>query len=346
MNTEIRTEEVKLYGKKTSYRTGGEGPVILLVHGITGSYRHWDPLLPLLAERYTVIAPDLLGHGNSAKPRGDYSLGAHAAGVRDLLVALGHERATVVGHSLGGGIAMQFAYQFPERCDRLVLVSSGGLGEEVSVLLRAAALPGSELVLPLLSHEKLRTLASAVGRFLGALHLKPGNDLAEMAQGIGSLSDGDARQAFLHTLRAVIDPRGQRVSAHDRLHLTEVMPSLVVWGERDPIIPVRHGREAHVAMPGSRLEILPEAGHFPQLDEPYPLAKILSSFMDSTEASDIQTHEMRELLLRQPKSSARKAATSRSSRATRSSRRASSNGSSRSGSSRGTASSVAAGSSG
>jgi pimeloyl-ACP methyl ester carboxylesterase len=320
MNAEIRTEEITLYGKKTSYRIGGEGPVILFVHGITGSCRHWDPLLPLLAERYTVIAPDLLGHGQSAKPRGDYSLGAYAAGVRDLLVALGHESATVVGHSLGGGIAMQFAYQFPERCDRLVLVSSGGLGEEVSVLLRAAALPGSELVLPLLTHDKVHAPASAVGRFLGALHLKPGNDLAELAQGVGSLSDGDSRQAFLHTLRAVIDPRGQRVSARDRLHLTEVMPSLVVWGERDPIIPARHGREAHLAMPGSRLEILPEAGHFPQLDEPYPLAQILSRFMDSTEPSEIPTEAMRELLLRQPSSSARKAATSRSSRATRSSR--------------------------
>jgi pimeloyl-ACP methyl ester carboxylesterase len=294
----ITTEELTLYGKRTAFRMGGEGPVILFVHGITGSSAHWERLLPLLADRYTVIAPDLLGHGLSAKPRGDYSLGAYAAGLRDLLVALGHERATVVGHSLGGGIAMQFSYQFPERSDRLVLVSSGGLGEEVSLLLRAAALPGSELVLPLLAHERLRAFVAGIGSMLGKLHLKPGNDLAELAAGIGSLADSDARQAFLHTLRAVIDPRGQRVSATDRLHLTEIMPSLLVWGERDPIIPARHGEAAHEAMPGSRLELLPEAGHFPQLDDPHHLAAILSDFMESTEPAEVNVQTMRELLLR------------------------------------------------
>ena len=298
MSAAIHTDEVTLYGKRTSFRRGGDGPVILLVHGITGSSDHWEPLLPLLADRFTVIAPDLLGHGESAKPRGDYSLGAHAAGLRDLLVALGHERATVVGHSLGGGIAMQFSYQFPERCDRLVLVSSGGLGEEVSLLLRAAALPGSELVLPLLASERLRSLAAGTGRLLGKLHLKPGNDIAELAGGVGSLGDSQARQAFLHTLRSVIDPRGQRVSAKDRLHLTEVMPSLVVWGARDPIIPARHGEAAHDAMPGSRLELLPDAGHFPQLDDPHKLAELLKDFMDTTQPSDVSSEAMRELLLR------------------------------------------------
>jgi pimeloyl-ACP methyl ester carboxylesterase len=297
MSTEIRTEEVVLYGNRTSYRVGGTGPVILLVHGITGSSAHWEPLLPLLAERYTVVAPDLLGHGQSAKPRGDYSLGAYAAGLRDLLVALGHERATVVGHSLGGGIAMQFSYQFPERSDRLVLLSSGGLGSEVSLLLRAATLPGSELVLPLLASARVRAVVAAAGQAIGKLGLKPGNDIAELAAGVGTLAESDARQAFLYTLRSVIDPRGQRVSATDRLHLTEVMPSLVIWGARDPIIPARHGEAAHDAMPGSRLELLPHAGHFPQLDEPHHLAKILIDFMESTEPADVRPEAMRELLL-------------------------------------------------
>jgi pimeloyl-ACP methyl ester carboxylesterase len=297
LDTEIRTEELTLYGNRTTFRTGGSGPVILLVHGITGSSAHWEPLLPLLAERFTVIAPDLLGHGQSAKPRGDYSLGAYAAGVRDLLIALGHSTATVVGHSLGGGIAMQFSYQFPERCERLVLISSGGLGSEVSLLLRAAALPGSELVLPLLASRRVRSLVAGVGGLLTRLGLKPGTDLAEMATGVGSLGDSDARQAFLHTLRSVIDPRGQRVSATDRLHLTEVMPSLVVWGERDPIIPARHAKAAHAAMPGSRLELLPGAGHFPQLEDPHRLAAILTDFMDSSTPSQVEPEALRELLL-------------------------------------------------
>jgi pimeloyl-ACP methyl ester carboxylesterase len=192
---------------------------------------------------------------------------------------------------------MQFAYQFPERCERLVLVSSGGLGSEVSLVLRAAALPGAELVIPLLASRRVRELASGVGRLLGYLRLKPGTDLAELATGMGSLADAEARQAFLHTLRSVIDPRGQRVSATDRLHLTEVMPSLVVWGERDPIIPVRHGVAAHEAMPGSRLELLPDAGHFPQLEEPHRLASILTDFMDSSKGAALQLEDMRDLLL-------------------------------------------------
>src|SRR3954453_19428567 len=144
-------ETIKLHGHLVSYQRAGWGPLLVLVHGIAGSSDTWNDVIEPLAERYTVVAPDLLGHGESAKPRGDYSLGAYASGIRDLLTALGHDRATVVGHSLGGGVAMQFSYQFPERTERLALISSGGLGEEVHALLRAATLPGSEIVLPLLA---------------------------------------------------------------------------------------------------------------------------------------------------------------------------------------------------
>jgi pimeloyl-ACP methyl ester carboxylesterase len=293
-----RQEEITAYGHRVCFKVAGDsGPVLLLIHGITGSSAHWEPIMPLLAERFTVIAPDLLGHGESAKPRGDYSLGAYASGLRDLLIALGHRRATVVGHSLGGGIAMQFAYQFPERCDRLVLMSSGGLGEEVSILLRAGTLPGAELVLPILSSSHVRGAVEAAGRLLGVLRLKPGPDISELARGIGSLADSEARSAFLHTLRAVVDHGGQRVSAVDRLHLTRDMPSLVVWGERDPIIPVAHGRAAHGAMPGSRLELLPDAGHFPQLEDPVRVSRILTDFVESTEPASLVADDMRDQVL-------------------------------------------------
>ena len=297
MGPEVTSEEITVYGHRVFWRMAGEGPVVVLVHGITGSSAHWEPIMPLLAERYTVVAPDLVGHGESAKPRGDYSLGAYATGIRDLLIALEHPKATVVGHSLGGGVAMQFAYQFPERCDRLVLISSGGIGAEVSLLLRAAALPGSELVLPLLASSRVRAAAGFLADVLGKLRLRPGNDLAEMAAGIGSLAESDARQAFLHTLRAVIDPRGQRVNATDRLHLAQVMPSLIVWGERDPIIPVEHAHVAHAAMPGSRLELLEEAGHFPQLDDPITLARLLTDFVESTEPAEVRPEGLRDLVL-------------------------------------------------
>src|SRR3989440_6859994 len=206
--------EIVLRGHRVSYRTAGEGDsVVLLIHGIVGSAKQWDPVARLLAERYTVVAPDLLGHGESAKPRGDYSLGAYAASVRDLLVALGHRRATVVGHSLGGGVAMQLAYESPPFAERLVLVASGGIGREVHLLLRAASLPGAEIVLPLIASARVLGLGGAVGQVLDRVGLRPGPDLAEMARGYASLGDVEARQAFLHTLRAVIDPGGQRVRA-------------------------------------------------------------------------------------------------------------------------------------
>ena len=159
---EPRFEEVELHGHRVGYLRAGEGPLVVLIHGITSSSEVWREVMLQLAERHTVIAPDLLGHGRSAKPRGDYSLGAYASGIRDLLGVLGFERGTAVGHSLGGGIAMQFAYQFPEYCERLVLMSSGGLGREVNPLLRAATLPGSEFVLPVLTHSYALRAGEAV----------------------------------------------------------------------------------------------------------------------------------------------------------------------------------------
>jgi pimeloyl-ACP methyl ester carboxylesterase len=246
-----------------------------------------------------VLAPDLLGHGESAKPRGDYSLGAYASGVRDIMVALGHDRATVVGHSLGGGIAMQFAYQFPERIERLVLVNSGGLGREVHPLLRASTLPGSELVMPWLMHDRVVGAGEALGRMLGVLKLQAGTDLAEVARGFASLNDAEARAAFIATMRADLDPGGQRVSAVDRLYLTEDLPSLLIWGSNDPIIPVEHGRAAHELMPGSRLELLDGVGHFPQLETPYEFSRLLADFMATTEPAALDTTTIREKLIQQ-----------------------------------------------
>ena len=227
--TAIESKQIELHGHRVNYRIAGEGPLIVLVHGITSTSECWREVMPWLADRYTVLAPDLLGHGESAKPRGDYSLGAYASGIRDLVVALGYERGTFLGHSLGGGVAMQLAYQFPERCERMVLVSSGGLGPEVHFLLRAAALPGAEWVLPLITRPGTRDAGRAVGRLLGRLGIRPTPDLTEFARGYGSLADAEARYAFIHTLRAVIDPAGQRVSARDRLYLAAEVPSLVIW---------------------------------------------------------------------------------------------------------------------
>jgi pimeloyl-ACP methyl ester carboxylesterase len=291
---QIGEYELSLHGHRVRYLQAGEGPVLALIHGITSSADTWKPAMAGLCRDHNVVAPDLLGHGASAKPRGDYSLGAYASGVRDLLAALGHDRVTVVGHSLGGGVALQFAYQFPERTDRLVLVSSGGLGREVSLLLRAAALPGAELVLPFLVPSWLERAAGGVGWAGARLGLRPSQDLGELVRGFLSLADAEARAAFLHTLRAVIDPGGQRVSGNDRLYLAESLPTLLVWGERDPIIPAAHGIAAHEAMPGSRLELFAGGGHFPHLDDPVRFVELLRDFVAGTAPADLDAESLRD----------------------------------------------------
>jgi pimeloyl-ACP methyl ester carboxylesterase len=291
---EIGEFELTMHGHRVRYLQAGEGPVLALIHGITSSADTWVPAMAGLCRDHNVIAPDLLGHGASAKPRGDYSLGAYASGVRDLLAVLGHDRVTVVGHSLGGGVALQFAYQFPERTERLALVSSGGLGREVSILLRAAALPGAELVLPFLVPAWLARAVAGVGWAGARLGLRPSQDLGELVRGFLSLSEAEARAAFLHTLRAVIDPGGQRVSGHDRLYLAENLPTLLVWGARDPIIPAAHGVSAHAAMPGSRLEVFQGAGHFPHLDEPVRFVELLREFVAGNPPADLDPESLRE----------------------------------------------------
>src|SRR6188474_489675 len=199
MATDFDPWQIELHGHRVIYRIAGSGPPVVLIHGMVNSSRHWEAVAHRLADNYTVIAPDLLGHGDSAAPRGDYSLGAHASGARDLLTALGHDRVTVVGHALGGGVAMQFAYQFPERCERLVLVSSGGLGRDVHLVLRAATLPGADYVLPLLTGPELLGAGRRVGGLLRRLGLPPSNDLDVLGRGFESLASAGSRQAFLHT---------------------------------------------------------------------------------------------------------------------------------------------------
>lgn len=292
----MTAHEIELHGHPVTYRLMGEGPAIVLIHGITSSSRTWRSVMPALARKHTVLAPDLLGHGASAKPRGDYSLGAYASGVRDLLALLGITRVTVVGHSLGGGIAMQFAYQFPERLERLILIDSGGLGNEVHPVLRAATLPGAELVMPLMFNQRARSAGRAVGAALGKLGIRGSADVRGLAEGVDSLADAETRRAFVHTARSVIDPLGQRVDARDRLYLSEQIPTLLVWGRQDRIIPLSHGEEAHELMPHSRLEIFDGAGHFPFNDDPARFVSLVEDFVAETEPATLEEESLQEML--------------------------------------------------
>jgi pimeloyl-ACP methyl ester carboxylesterase len=285
-----------LHGHRVAYRQAGSGPVVVLTHGITSNSATWGRVMPYLARRFTVIAPDLIGHGQSAKPKGDYSLGAYASGLRDLLIALGHERATFVGHSLGGGVTMQLSYQFPELVERLVLVDSGGLGRDVSLFLRAATLPGSEFVLPFLAATRMLDAGRLAGGLLERVGLRAGTDIQEIARGHATLADRETRAAFVHTLRGIVEPGGQRVDASDRLYLARHIPFLLVWGEHDSIIPVSHGRTAHEQVPGSRLEVFADSGHFPQLDEPERFIDVLTDFIDTTEPAAVDAKRWREML--------------------------------------------------
>ncbi len=312
----MKSRSVLLHGRAVNCVEAGSGPVLLLIHGMAGSIGNWQEVIEPLARHHTVVAPDLPGHGASAPGAGDYSLGALAAGLRDLLVLLGHERATLVGHSLGGGIAMQFAYQFPEITERLVLVSSGGLGPEVSPVLRAAALPGAGLFIAAtatagrsagaalargLGAAGLATSTVTAGRSAGAVAahglaaagLRPIADVAEVARGYASLADPGRRAVFLATLHSVISTRGQRVHVGDWLYLAEGLPVLIMWGARDPIIPVHHGEHAHEAIPGSRLEIFDGVGHSPQLEAPGRFVAVLERFLEQTEPAQFDAREWR-----------------------------------------------------
>jgi pimeloyl-ACP methyl ester carboxylesterase len=274
---------VTIHGYDRAYRMAGDGPALLLLHGIGDSSDGWEPLMADLAQRFTVIAPDLLGHGRSAKPRADYSVAAYANGMRDLLDVLDIDTATVVGHSLGGGVAAQFAYQYPERCERLVLVASGGVGPEVNPVLRLVSLPGADLALVTMQLPTSKLAARAVMEVLKRAGTDLGRDADELSRVIHGMPDAAARGAFARTLRSVVDWRGQVVTMRDRAYLTDEVPVLLVWGAHDGVIPVRHAELAAAAMPEARLEIFDEAGHFPHHTDPERFVQCVVDFVDSTE---------------------------------------------------------------
>jgi len=289
----MKPRVINLDGDRVAYRIAGKGPVLLLVHGMAGSSMTWRHVIPALAQRYTVLAPDLLGHGRSDKPRGEYSLSAHVNTLRGLLDALGLQRATVVGQSLGGGVAMQLAYEFPERCQRLVLVNSGGLGREVNLILRGLTLPGADYVFPLVCSPRLRDAGSRVATWLRRAGVRSTPASQEIWRSYASLADAPTRRAFFRGLRDVIDLGGQAVSALSRLYRAAALPTLIVWGAQDPFIPVRHGIAAHKAIPGSRLEIFEGVGHYPHCEAPERFVAVLVDFIAATKPARLPARSAR-----------------------------------------------------
>ena len=287
---------VRTSGGTLAYTIAGSGEPLLLIHGLGGTRNTWRHLIPSLAATHTVIAPDLPGHGDSEAPAGDYSLGAHASALRDLLITLGHPAATIAGHSLGGGIALQFAYQFPERVSRLLLISSGGLGTELSPMLRAATLPGAETVIAGLG----RVPTAITRRLLPAMSLIPGllaaDDARCVAEDLRGLADPGQRRSFIRTARAVIDWRGQAVTATRQVNLLAELPLFLAWGSRDRTIPPHHHQSLARQLPDARSLEIRDAGHYPHETAPAELLAAVHDFLQTTDRFHYTESRWRELL--------------------------------------------------
>jgi len=295
---EFPVQKVVIHGHERAYVMAGEGPVLLLLHGLGCNHSTWLPVMRELTKDFTVIAPDLLGHGQSAKPRADYSIGGYANGMRDLLTVLGIDKVTVVGHSLGGGVAMQFAYQFPERTERLMMVAPGGMGPEVTPVIKAITLPGAELALGALTFLPVRRAGCAGMRLLSKLRVPHARDLCEVADIYEEMVDPQARAAVRHVVRAVIDWKGQVITMTDRAYLTEKMPLCIVWGTDDDVIPVKHAEVAAQVAPRARVEVISDCGHFPHKDHPETFVQILRDFVATTEPAVYRRSQYRALLRR------------------------------------------------
>lgn len=300
MTEPIEVHKVTIHGHRRAYVKVGSGPALLLLHGLGCDHTTWDPVIRQLAKKYTVIAPDLLGHGQSDKPRADYSVGGYANGMRDLLTVLNIDKVTVVGHSLGGGVAMQFGYQFPERTERVILVAPGGLGPEVTPMIRAVSLPGFNEVMGLLTLPGIRHVGIAGLRALSRTGMTLTHDLDEVAGIYESFRDPRARKAISHVVRAVVDTRGQLVTMVDRAYLTQAMPMLIIWGNEDRVIPVKHARTASAVAPGAVVEVLGNSGHFPHKDHPERFVKIVNDFIRSTQPASYHRGRWRQLLRNGP----------------------------------------------
>ncbi|WP_409490819.1 alpha/beta fold hydrolase [Amycolatopsis sp. cmx-11-12] len=303
----LQTRTLTLHGQEIRLREylpstkDVTGEPLVLLHGISGSGETWVPLLDHF-ERIgfdrRVLVPDLPGHGDSGSPRADYGLGAMASVVRDVLALTGNRHATVAGHSLGGGIAMQFAYQFPEMCARLILVGSAGLGPQVTPVLRATALPGANATLWAAVNPATVAIARGLAAACRGLGGKLSPETRELTRHLSSLADPGRRRAFLFIARSLIDLRGQRASAVDKLYLAREVPTLVVWGAHDPLIPVDHGRKTAELLPDSRLTVFENAKHFPHVADPARFGGEIERFLAETAPARLSLDEVVAILVR------------------------------------------------
>jgi pimeloyl-ACP methyl ester carboxylesterase len=268
-----------------SYVTGGHGEPIVLLHGLGSDSGTWRRILPELARHYTVYAPDMFGCGLSDKPEIAYTIEAMAHYIRIFMDAVGIERAHLIGHSLGGGIAMQTVYFSEERVRRVVLVDSGGLGHDLHWLLRISTLPGAHLIIGLLTHPRSGVIALAQGL---ERHRHAGEDLdyeSLVPLILRRLRQPETRRSFLRMIRAVGNISGQKVSALSLLTERAATPFLLIWGEKDPIIPPTHAYAARARIPNSLVAVIPDSYHQPHIESPEQFCRLTLDFLQEAEWS-------------------------------------------------------------
>ncbi|KXP06815.1 alpha/beta fold hydrolase [Tsukamurella pseudospumae] len=283
-----------IHGHRRAYRIGGSGPALLLLHGIGDNSLVWEPVMERLTDRYTVIAPDLLGHGLSDRPRADYSVSAFANGMRDLLCYLGIDRVTIVGHSLGGGVAGQFSYQYPEMVERIAFVAPGGVDHDVSPLLRLLSLPFAEQIVALTALPGAKQVLAGALLASAALPGPLRADAVQLRRALDRMPNTASPHAFSRTLRSVVDLRGQVVTMRDRCYLTARVPTLIAWGADDSIIPSAHAEVLRAALPEARVEVFDGVGHFPMTEAPDRFLDVLTDFLASTEPARLARTHLRD----------------------------------------------------
>ncbi len=264
-----------------SYLTGGQGEPVVLLHGLGADNSTWRKVLPELARHFTVYALDMFGCGQSDKPLIEYTVEAMAHYVRLFMDAVSIKQAHLIGHSLGGGIAMQTLYFSPERVQRVVLIDSGGLGRDVHWLLRMTTLPGAHRIIGMLTDPRSRLL-ELLGK-MEEYEVRPLNAEfeSEIPVTMGRLRDPDVRRSFLRMLRAVGSLSGQTVSALSRLPERADRQFLLIWGERDRIIPAAHGRAAATLLPNAHLVVIPNCFHQPHIEYPLQFLQLTLDFLQA-----------------------------------------------------------------
>ena len=273
----VEEQNVEVGGLPIRYLSAGEGPPLVLLHGAGDNALDWRWVLPALARTHHVYAPDLPGSDDSAKPAADYSPAFFERFVSGFIDALGIGRATFVGSSLGGLIALRLALSDPARIDALVLADSAGLGRTINPLFTSVNVPGlGEAAIPL-----WRTPAGAYQRAWARamlLFARPGRvprgwltEQCRLAQSPGYL------EAHLTALRTQVRPCGQREVLVDRLPLLK-MPTLIVWGARDRVFPKSQARDEVARLQEGSLELIPDCGHLPHIECPEPFVAAVERF--------------------------------------------------------------------